>query len=98
MSDKKHYKGIRWTARIFETIIIAVVLYLVIGEYIEELNPGVSPIAALVSLVSSIDGMLLGWILCRIAMAGLILAWWKEGLGGGISLNMRRQEGLPANP
>jgi formate hydrogenlyase subunit 3/multisubunit Na+/H+ antiporter MnhD subunit len=58
----------------------------VIREYIKELNPGVSPMAALVTLVSSVRGMSLEWILGAIAMAGLILAWWKEGLGGGISL------------
>ena len=86
MSDKKLYNGIRTTARIVGAVIVAVVLFIVIQEYIEELNPGVSPGAAFVSLISSIDGMLFEWVLCGIALAGLILAYWKEGLGGGIAL------------
>ena len=86
MSDKKLYKGIRWTARIYGTIIIIFILYIVIQEYIEELNPGVSPGKAFASLLSSADVMLFEWILSGIAMAGLILAYWKEGLGGGIAL------------
>lgn len=87
MNEIKPYQGLRWTARIFGGLFVAFFLYIVVTEYIEELqNPDVSPVRALVSLVSSADGMLFAWISCGIAMAGLILAYWKEGLGGGISL------------
>jgi hypothetical protein len=87
MNEIKHYQGLRWTARIFGGLIVVLFLYIVVSEYIEELqNPDVSPVRALVSLVSSADGMLFAWISCGIAMVGLILAYWKEGLGGGISL------------
>lgn len=81
------FRGVRWTARILGGLLVVFFFYLLAGEYREELaNPSASAVSAFVSLVKSAGGMLFAWIACIIAMAGLILAFWKEGLGGGISL------------
>lgn len=86
MNDKLMHRGILWTARAIGTFIIAIVLYIVIQEYLEELNHGVSPFTALSKLTASADQMLFEWILTASAIIGLIIAYWKEGLGGTISL------------
>jgi hypothetical protein len=51
---------------------------MVVGENIEELvNPNISPEGALLSSVSSAKGMLFGWILCGIALVGLVINYMK---------------------
>jgi len=81
------YRGLRWTARILGGLLVVIFFYLLAGEYRRELgNPDASAVSAFVSMVKSAGGMLFAWVACAIAMAGLILAYWKEGLGGGISL------------
>ena len=61
-------------------------LYLVTSEYLEELRGGSSPLQSLGPLINQIvmyPHILLPWV---IGGLGLILALWKEGLGGGLSL------------
>jgi len=86
MKEQKILKSIRWTARIWGTLLLVFILYLVLQEYFEELQPGISAKAALISLFSSMKGVLTEWIICCMAMTGLVLAFWKEGIGGAISL------------
>src|SRR4030042_1016001 len=86
MNKNKPYNVLRWTARIYGTLVVALLLYLTSIEYIEELHGGASPLASLFTLINEImkyPHILLPWV---IAGVGLILALWKEGLGGGISL------------
>ena len=86
MNKNKPYNVLRWTARIYGTLVVALLLYLTSIEYIEELDGGASPLASLFTLINETlkyPHILLPWV---IAGVGLILALWKEGLGGGISL------------
>ena len=86
MNNNKPYNALRWTARIYGTLVVALLLYLTSIEYNEELDGGASPLASLFTLFHEImtyPHIFLPWV---IAGVGLILALWKEGLGGGISL------------
>ena len=86
MNKNKPYNVLRWTARIYGTLVVALLLYLTSIEYIEELNGGASPLASFLPLINEImkyPHILLPWVITGV---GLILALWKEGLGGGISL------------
>jgi uncharacterized membrane protein len=68
--------GMRWTARILGTLMVAFVLLFAIGTIIEgsrKQGPGLDVYTIIVFIV---------W---GTGLAGLILAWWKEGLGGIIS-------------
>ena len=72
---------IRWTARIVGTAIVALTLLIGIGEMLESYNKhGVSPIDAFDTLTK------IYFVIWGVGLAGLILALWKEGLGGIISL------------
>ena len=62
---------IRWTARIWSIVVFGILLLLIIGEWI---NP---------SFTYEWFGLL--FIPLGISI-GMILAWWWEGLGGGIIL------------
>lgn len=86
MNKNKPYNVLLWAARIYGTLVVALLLYLTAIEYIEELNNGASPLASFFPLINEImkyPHILLPWV---IAGVGLILALWKEGLGGGITL------------
>lgn len=86
MNKNKPYNVLRWTARIYGMIVVALLLCLAISEYIGKLQWGESPSA---SLFMILNGMIKYWFIFLpwvIAGVGLILALWKEGLGGGISL------------
>jgi hypothetical protein len=73
--------SLRWTARILGTGVAALLFYLAFTEFREELaNHSPSP------LLTFINGQYFLAITLTIVFIGLILAWWKEGLGGGISL------------
>jgi len=66
----------RWTARILGTSMVAFVLFFAIGYAIEgshKQDPGLDIYTIIVFIV---------W---GTGLAGLVLAWWKEGLGGIIS-------------
>ena len=81
MKKKIPYNGIRWTARISGTLLVAFTLFFVIASFIDSMNRNNgSPLASLSTLIIII------FIIWSIALAGLILALWKEGIGGVISL------------
>lgn len=68
---------IRWTARIIGTLMVIFTLLIGIGELLEEHsgpNPGLNTFTII---------LFIGW---GAGLAGLVLALWKEGLGGIISL------------
>ena len=64
-------QAIRWTARAWAIVTIGVVLLLSVGE---GLYPATS--AEWIGLLLYPGGICLG----------MILAWWREGLGGGITV------------
>ena len=72
---------IRWTARIIGTLMVAFTLFIVIGEMLESYNKhGVSASDTFDIL------MIITFTFWGAGLAGLILALWKEGLGGIVSL------------
>jgi len=81
MKKKQPYNGLRWTARISGTLLVAFTLFFVIASFIDSMNRNnESPFASFSTLIVII------FIIWGIALAGLILALWKEGIGGFISL------------
>ncbi len=62
---------IRWTARVWSIATIGLVLLLLVGEGLYPSTP-----AEWVGLLFFPFGI----------CAGMILAWWREGLGGGITV------------
>jgi hypothetical protein len=75
------HRSLRWTARILGTIVSTLLFYLAFNEFREELaNHSPSP------LLTLINGQYFLAVTLTIVFIGLIIAWWKEGLGGGISL------------
>ena len=75
------HRILRWFARVLGTFEVALFLYLTFVEYREEVrNHSLSP------LLTLINGQYFLAIFLTIACLGLILAYWKEGLGGGITL------------
>jgi hypothetical protein len=87
MDSEKHedilydHRILRWSARILGTIELVLLLYLAFNEFREEINSR-SP----APLLTLINGQYFLAITLTIAFTGLIIAYWKEGLGGGISL------------
>lgn len=74
-------KSIRLAARITGTIWLSIGLFFVIGSIFEQ-RPGKSEAA-----FKPPDILMLVTLICVLAaFGGLIVAWWKEGLGGFISL------------
>jgi hypothetical protein len=74
----------RSTARVWGTIVAGIILFMYAGMYIGELKHGASALAPIRSIIN--EGHILLFLPWLIAGLGLILAFWKEGLGGGISL------------
>jgi len=75
------HRNLRWSARILGTMELALLFYLAFNEFREEIaghNP--SP------LLTLINGQYFLAVTLTIAFTGLIIAYWKEGLGGGIAL------------
>jgi len=76
-----NHRNLRWSARILGTIEVVFLFYLAFIEFSEEIsNHSASPI------VTMISGQYFLAVTLTIAFIGLIIAYWKEGLGGGISL------------
>lgn len=72
---------IRWTARIVGTLLVLFTILIGVGEMLESYNrDGVSPFDKFDIL------MIITFVFFIIGLAGLILALWKEGKGGIISL------------
>jgi hypothetical protein len=81
MKKKLPYNGLKWTARITGTFLVAFTLFFGIAEFIDGMNRNNgSPFASSSTLI------IILFIIWGIALAGLIVALWKEGLGGFISL------------
>ena len=75
------HRILRFSARILGTIEVALLFYLTFNEFREEINnQNPSP------LLTLINGQYFLAVTLTIAFIGLIIAYWKEGLGGGISL------------
>ena len=75
------HRILRWSARILGTIELLFFIYLSFIEIREEIR-GNSPSP----LMTWINGQYFLAITLTITFLGLIIAYWKEGLGGGISL------------
>jgi len=72
---------IRWTARIIGTLMVAFTLFIGIGEMLESYNKhGVSASETFDILI------IITFTFWGAGLAGLILALWKEGSGGIVSL------------
>jgi uncharacterized membrane protein len=81
MKNKKPYNAVKWTARITGSLLVAFTLVFVIASLIDGMNrSNGSPLASLSTLI------IILFIIWGIALAFLIVALWKEGLGGVISL------------
>ena len=80
MKTKNKYAGIRWIARVAGTLLVLFTLFIFIGEMIEgyhrngKADPETFNILQIITFIF--------WFL---GLAGLILAWWKEGTGGILS-------------
>lgn len=68
---------VRWTARIIGTLLVIFTLIIGIGESLESLNKSNPEFNTFTIILFIVWGA---------GLAGLILALWKEGLGGIISL------------
>ena len=75
------HRILRWSARILGTIEVVLLFYLTFNEFREEINShSPSP------LLTLINGQYFLAVTLTIAFIGLIIAYRKEGLGGGISI------------
>lgn len=83
MKTKDPYAILRWTARISGLLIVVFTLIFVIGSAFEDRNrhPGAPFLSGLTPLV------LIIFCVWGLGLAGLILGWWKEKLGGFLSLS-----------
>jgi hypothetical protein len=81
MNNRNPYNWLRWIARITGILMVAFTLFFFIGEVIEGHQRHAGS-----ALASFTPFMLLIFVIWGIALAGLVLALWKEGLGGIISL------------
>jgi uncharacterized membrane protein len=81
MKKVNPYNWLRWIARIAGTLMVLFTLFMFIGEVFEgQKRHDGSALSSFTPL------MLIIFALWGIALAGLVLAIWKEGLGGIISL------------
>jgi hypothetical protein len=69
--------GLRWAARITGTLMVVFTLIFAIGELFEHPSKQGPGLDSYTKVVFTVWG---------IGLAGLVLALWKEGLGGKISL------------
>ena len=81
MKKVNPYNWLRWIARIAGTLMVIFTLFMFIGELLESQKRHGRP-----ALSSFTPLMLIIFVIWGIALAGLLLAIWKEGLGGIISL------------
>lgn len=76
-----NHRIMRWSARILGTFEVLLLFYLTFVEVREEIrNNSPSP------MITFINGQYFLAVTLTLAVTGLIIAWWKEGLGGGLSL------------
>ncbi len=75
------HRILRWSARILGTIEVVLLFYMTFVEFKEEINNhSASP------LLTMINGQYFLAVTLTLAFIGLIIAYWEEGLGGGITL------------
>ena len=81
MNNRNPYNWLRWIARITGILMVAFTLFFFIGEVIEghQKHAGLT-LSTYTPIIWTI------FVIWGIALAGLVLALWKEGLGGIISL------------
>lgn len=82
--EKRPYHLVRllWTARLLGAVPAGLLFYIGFTEFMEEIrNNSVSPI------VTMISGQYFLFITLTSYFTGLVLAYWKEGIGGAISLS-----------
>jgi hypothetical protein len=75
------HRILRWSARILGTVEVILLFYLAFNEFREEINSN-SPSP----LLTLINGQYFLAVTLSIVFIGFIIAYWKEGLGGGLSL------------
>jgi hypothetical protein len=81
MKANQPFNDIRWAARVIGTLLVIFTLVFGIANFIYGLNrTNGSPLASFSTLIIII------FIIWGFALAGLVVALWKEGLGGCISL------------
>jgi hypothetical protein len=80
MKKKQPYNGIKWTARITGTLLVVFTLVFGIASFIDGMNRNNGSPSSLSTLI------IILFIIWGIALTGLIIALWKEGMGGVISL------------
>jgi hypothetical protein len=80
MKTKNQYAGIRWTARVVGTLLVLFTLLIVIGEMIDGYHRN-----GKIDLETFNILQIITFIFWFFGLAGLILAWWKEGAGGILS-------------
>jgi len=81
MKNNTTITAIRWTARVIGTLMVAFTLFIGIGEMLEGYNKHASDASNTFDTMMKITFSFWG-----LGLAGLILALWKEGLGGVVSL------------
>jgi hypothetical protein len=81
MGKRNPYNWLRWSARITGILMVLFTLFMLIGEVIDGQSRHTESL-----LASYTPLVLIIFITWGIALAGLVLALWKEGLGGVISL------------
>jgi hypothetical protein len=74
--------GLRWTARIIGLVVVAFTLFMAIGYFLEgkEKHPEAPFLSGLTPLI------IIMFIFWGMGLAGLLLGWWKERLGGFLSM------------
>lgn len=74
-------KALRWAARIIGTLTVAFTLFMLIGSFIEGYNRNQGKLDYPFDFLTT-----LGFVFWGIGLLGLVIAWWREGLGGMLSL------------
>jgi uncharacterized membrane protein len=80
MKTKNQYAGIRWTARVVGTLLVLFTLFIVIGEMIDGYHKNGKTDLETFNIL-----LIITFIFWFFGLAGMILAWWKEGAGGILS-------------
>jgi hypothetical protein len=76
MGKRNRYNALRWVARILGSILVVFTLLIFVGESMEK-GPNPQPVSPVIVVI---------FIIWGIALAGLVVAFWKEGTGGLISI------------
>jgi hypothetical protein len=80
MKTKNQYAGIRWTARVVGTLLVLFTLFIVIGEMVDGYHKNGKTDLETFNIL-----LIITFIFWFFGLAGMILAWWKEGAGGILS-------------